>query len=62
MNCNHEWKFQIDEDFTSWIRCKKCNENMFGKDIGVILINWKKTDIDAVYLEELLIEQKTFGR
>lgn len=44
--CTHNWEWQLGENATSWIRCTKCGKSMFGEDIGVILINWKKTNED----------------
>ena len=53
--CVHEWEWQMDDNLTSWIRCKKCGKNMFQKGIGVILINWEATDMSKVNLDEVLI-------
>ncbi|KKN59403.1 hypothetical protein LCGC14_0542380 [marine sediment metagenome] len=50
----NEWQWVLGEESTSWIRCQKCGDSMFGPDIGVILINWKATDLDKWDLGDAL--------
>lgn len=52
--CNHKWEWQMDADLTSWIRCKKCDTNMFDDGVGVILISWKHTDISHINIKDVL--------
>lgn len=50
----HKWEWVLDEKATSWIRCSRCKKSMFGEEIGVILINWKKTNDDYNLTDALL--------
>ncbi len=53
-----EWRWELDKDLTSWIRCAGCGDSMFDKGIGVILINWDFTDINEINIEDVLRSNK----
>jgi hypothetical protein len=50
---NYEW--MIDDFSRSWLRCSDCGSNFFDDEIGVILINWRCTDISHIRIEDVLI-------
>ena len=50
---NYVWS--VDDLFRSWLKCVDCGSNFFDDDIGVILINWRFTDISQITVEDVLI-------
>jgi len=52
----NNWQWQIDESSRSWIRCRNCGDSMFSPDIGVILINWKATDLPPDWTVDDVLE------
>jgi len=56
-NCgtnNYEWV--LDSKLRSFLLCKDCNTNFFDEGIGVILINWEKTDISKICTTDVLTD------
>lgn len=50
----HKYEWILGQKATSWIKCSRCGKSMFGDEIGVILINWDKTD-DYYNLKDVLL-------
>ena len=58
----NNWQWQIDGSARSWVRCRNCDDSMFGLDIGVILINWTVTDIPPDWtLKNVLETNQGYG-
>lgn len=49
---NYEWS--VDGFSRSWLKCADCGTNFFDDGIGVILINWRFTDINHINIEDIL--------
>jgi len=51
---NNNYKWSVDELFQSWLKCADCGTNFFDDDIGVILINWRSTDINQISIDDVV--------
>ena len=51
---NNNYQFCLDDKLRSWMKCKNCKTNMFDDGVGVILINWDSTDVDAFDIGNVL--------
>ena len=50
----NNYKWSVDDFSQSWLKCANCEDNFFEDDIGVILINWRVTDINHITVEDVL--------